>query len=78
MNVTETHAEIADHCGRIAKYFKPGARVTVLIRNPVSAGQEEGSRDMLVSDDNIDLIIPALRRLQQREEKKLTLEDMTR
>jgi hypothetical protein len=65
------HAEVANHCGDIADLFKPGAKVTILIRNP---SQADG--DMVVTDDEIDLAMQALQRLKEKEEKKLSLEDM--
>ena len=73
MTVKEAHAEIANHCGDIAVLFKPGAKVTVLIRNPDIA---EGGADMLVTDDQPDLIIAAIQRLKERKEQKLTYEDL--
>lgn len=68
--LSRAHSEVADHCGEVAKLFKPGAKVTILIRNPHI---EDG--DMVVSDDSMDLAISALARLKEKEEKKLSLED---
>ncbi len=67
MTVAETHAEVAEHCAQVAKLFKPGAKVTILIRNP---SQADG--DMVVSDDAIDSAIAALERLKTKEEKHLS------
>jgi len=69
--VRATHAAVAEQCAHIAGFFKPDARITVLIRNP---SLPDG--DMVVSDDSMDLAIEALARLKDREEKKLSLEDM--
>lgn len=71
MTLSEVHAEVAEHCSQVAKYFKPGAKVTILIRNPHLA-----DGDMVVSDDSMDSAIGALARLKEKEEKKLSLEDM--
>jgi len=71
MRLGEVHAEVAEHCAQVARLFKPGARVTILIRNPSLA-----DGDMVVSDDQMDLVTAALLRLKQKEEKKLSLENM--
>ena len=65
MNVTDTHAEIVDHCAEIAELFKPGAKVTVLVRNP-GRGQFTYSADMLVSDDDSKEVIKSIRYLEKR------------
>jgi hypothetical protein len=64
--LVRTHAEVADHCAEVAKLFKPGARVTILIRNP---HLDDG--DMVVSDDALDSAIRALERLKTKEEHSL-------
>ena len=71
MTVGQVHAEVAEHCSQIARLFKAGARVTVLIRNPNLA-----DGDMVVSDDETDLAVMALQRLKEKKEQKLSLEDL--
>ena len=61
------HARIANHAGDIAGLFKPGAKVTVLVRSP---GIPDA--DVLVTDDSVDAIIAALEKLRIRPEQKLT------
>jgi hypothetical protein len=73
MKLAEVHAEVANHCGDIAELFKPGAKVSVLIRNP-----RLNDGDMIVTDDDMDLVIAAVQRLKEKEEKKLSLEDSLR
>jgi hypothetical protein len=70
VKVNQVHAEVAEHCSQIAHLFKPGARVTVLIRNP---GLGDG--DMVVTDDSLDAAIAALENLKGKEERKLTASD---
>jgi hypothetical protein len=65
------HAQVANHCGEIADLFKPGARVTVLVRNP---GLDDG--DIVVTDDSIDAAIAALENLKRKDERKLTARDV--
>jgi hypothetical protein len=63
------HAEIAEHCGEIAKLFKPGAKVTVIVRNP---GEGVGhSAAMAVGDDDLAQVISAIEYLRTREELAL-------
>jgi hypothetical protein len=73
MKPTELHAEIANHCGEIADLFKPGVRITILVRNP---NLEDA--DVLVTDDSIDSAIAALGKLKEKEERKLSPEDVIR
>lgn len=73
MDLKSLHAEVANHCGEISDLFKRGAKVTVLVRNP---DLEDG--DMLVTDDQIDLVIAALGKLKEKEEMKLKKEDVIR
>jgi len=73
LSTREVHWAIADHCGEIAKLFKPGAKVSVIVRNPAADETEPHSAAMLVSDDNPDQIIAALEHLKKREEQKLEL-----
>lgn len=73
MDLRQVHAEVAEHAGQVADLFKPGARVTILIRNPQL---EDG--DIVVSDDSMESVIAAVQRLKEKEEKKLSLEDLLR
>lgn len=56
------HDSLAEHCEQIAKWFKPGAKVTILVRNP----QVPGDADVVVSNDDLAAAIAAL---QRRAEK---------
>jgi hypothetical protein len=71
--IKNLHAEVANHCGEIADLFKPGVKVTVLVRNPAV---DDG--DVLVTDDLIDLAIIALGKLKEKEERKLSPSDVVR
>jgi hypothetical protein len=68
-NVSIAHEDIAQHCAEIAKLFKPGALVTVVVRNPGYG--VDGSADMLISDDDPELVIKALEYLRQRRNVSL-------
>jgi len=72
MTLIETHAEVADHAAAIAKLFKPGAKVSILIRNPNVAGKEPHSADMVVSDDDMGQVIESIEYLRKREERVLS------
>jgi len=49
--------EIAAHMNEIAALFKPGKKITVLVRTPK---HPDGSRDVLITNDTIDDAIAAL------------------
>lgn len=71
MTPTELHAQVANWAGEIADIFKPGVKITILIRNP---GLDDG--DIVVSDDSLQLAIAALERLKTKEERKLSTLDI--
>lgn len=61
------HAQIANHCVEVSDLFKPGARVTILVRNP---GLGDG--DLVVTDDSFDHAISALEKLKAKDAIKLS------
>jgi hypothetical protein len=71
MTVAEAHAEVAEHCAQIAKLFKPGAKITILVRNPDWCTKEPHSGDMTVGDDDLAEAIAALTYLKDRKEVSL-------
>jgi hypothetical protein len=51
--------EITSDCmARIQRCFKPGAKITVLVR---TTSHPDGSRDFVMTDDDIEAAIAALR-----------------
>jgi len=66
---SEAHAEIAAHCSEIADLFKPGAKVSVVVRNPDIRGDH--SVEMFVSDDDPDAVIEAIEHLKTRPNETL-------
>jgi hypothetical protein len=66
--LADTHEEIADYAARIAKLFKPGAKVTILVRNPARGGSGPHSADMIVTDDDLPSIKESIAYLQTRPE----------
>jgi len=71
VTIEETHAEIAEHCGQISELFKPGARVTVLVRNPGIGQEGPYSADMTVGDDDLTEVIASLTYLKGMREVSL-------
>lgn len=69
MTVQQTHFEIARLCGEVSDLFKPGSKITVVVRNP-SADKEPHSAALTVGDDDIDQAIAALQYLKVRDEKR--------
>lgn len=53
---------IADHLADIESYFKPGAKLTLLVRHP---GFPE--RDLIVTNDDFDELIAMVRRRKDAE-----------
>lgn len=66
LTLLELHTAIAEHCAEIAELFKPGALVSVVVRNPHLA-----DGDVFVSEDSIPEIKQALDRLAVKAERKL-------
>jgi hypothetical protein len=53
----ETRAVIADCMDDIMKCFKPGMKITVLVR---AVGYPDGSRDLLMTDDQLPFVVRAI------------------
>ncbi|AMS41218.1 hypothetical protein AA2016_2290 [Aminobacter aminovorans] len=51
---------VADHMDAILRCFKPGAKITVLVRHPDTP---DGRKDFVLSDDDLALAVVAI---QQR------------
>lgn len=58
-SVQEVGEIVAGHMHAILALFKPGAKITVLVRRPEAP---DGSRDFLQTNDALDEIIEAVRR----------------
>lgn len=56
--VQATGQEIADRLADIADMFKPGAKLTLLVRHP---DYPNGDRDVVITDDSLAAVIDALR-----------------
>lgn len=49
MTLEETQEAVADHMDKIVSYFKPGVRITVLVR---TLNDDEGRCDFMMGDDD--------------------------
>jgi hypothetical protein len=49
MTLEQTQEEVAEHLDKIRSYFKPGVKVTILVR---STNDPEGRRDFMMGDDD--------------------------
>jgi hypothetical protein len=49
MTLEETNEAISDHLDKIKSYFKPGVKITVLVR---TVADPEGKRDFMMGDDD--------------------------
>ena len=52
-------ATVADHMDQILKVFKPGSKITVIVRQP---DDPEGLMDFCLSNDSLDEAIALLQR----------------
>lgn len=49
MTLEEAQEEVGDHLDKIKSYFKPGVKITILVR---TEGDSEGRRDFMMGDDS--------------------------
>jgi hypothetical protein len=66
MTVADMHLVIANHAGEISDLFKPGAKVSIIVRNPSLA-----DGDVFISDDSPEEVKRALDRLATKKEQRL-------
>lgn len=59
MTLGETIEEVQDHMDVIRSYFKPGVKVTVMVR---SENDPEGRRDFMLTDDDPQELISMINR----------------
>jgi hypothetical protein len=58
--------EVSDYMDHILKLFKPGAKITVCVRNP----QVPGDTDFILTNDDLTEARAALQRQQERHQSK--------
>ncbi len=63
MTMSDLHVVLSDYCGEIARLFKNGAKVTILVRNPERDKTELHSAATICSDDTSENIISAIKYL---------------
>ena len=61
MGLKIVQGEVAYHMDEILKNFKPGAKITVLVRRPE---HEDGSQDFLMTEDDLDKAIAAITKVR--------------
>lgn len=49
MNFQQVTEEVSDHLDKIKRHFKPGVKVTILVRRE---GDDEGRQDFMMGDDD--------------------------
>lgn len=64
--IRETAERIQWHIDEIEKLFKPGAKITVLVRAP---SHPDGSRDFVMTNDIINEAISALLKRKHEEQR---------
>lgn len=58
----QVHSEMQWHADQIERMFRSGAKVTIIVRNPSIE-----DADTLVTKDDIDAVVDAIRSLQAQE-----------
>lgn len=61
----ETKGKVGMYMENIQALFKPGSKITVIVRPPPY--RVEGDTDFLMTDDNLDKVIALLERSKKRE-----------
>lgn len=54
--------EMSNHMDAMLRLFKPGAKITVVVRNPGF-----GDADVVIGNDDLDESIGAIERMKKRE-----------
>jgi hypothetical protein len=54
----------SQHMDKIIKKFKPGAKITVIVRSP----QIPGDTDFILTNDDLEHVVMAIRRQQKNHE----------
>lgn len=60
--LAQLQADMSYHMDKIKRMFKPGAKITVVVRNPALP-----DADVVMGDDDLDKAIEAIRESQKRE-----------
>lgn len=55
-------AEVSSHMDQILRLFKPGRKITVIVRTPGN-----GEADFLMTDDDLDEVVGLVQRHQAQE-----------
>lgn len=64
--LAEASHTIAAHMDAIVALFKPGVKITVVVRTP---SHPDGSRDLVMTDDIIDEAVAAMLRRKHDDHK---------
>lgn len=57
MALSDVQEMVGDYMDRIVKMFKPGVKITILVRTP-----DHPTRDFCMTDDNLDEVIAMVER----------------
>jgi len=66
--LNEVGNKIAYHMDEIVALFKPGVKITILVRTP---SHPDGSRDLVMTNDLITEAIAAILRRKHDEDKQI-------
>jgi hypothetical protein len=60
-----TTQTVSDHMDRILQCFKPGAKITVIVRSP----EIPGDTDFILTNDDLEHVVMAIWRQQKNHSK---------
>lgn len=72
LKVLNAGEAICEHLSEIKTFFKPGAKVTLLVRRPE---KPDGSQDFVLTDDLLDEAVAAL--LRRKHDAKTRTAEVT-
>lgn len=64
--LTQLHADLAEHLEQIQQLFRPGAKVTLVVRNP-----GYGDAGVVIGDDDLDEAVKEIRKRQEADRCKI-------
>jgi hypothetical protein len=61
LKLVAVQEEMSNHMDAIVRLFKPGAKITVVVRNP-----GYGDADVVIGSDDLDQAVQAIERMKKR------------
>jgi hypothetical protein len=65
MTLDEVHQEVSAFLTEAERFFKPGVKLTFIMRRP-----DNDECDILITDDSLDELAAVIERMKKREKEK--------